>query len=72
MSRVGYWVSAADAGRVDDATVVVTAPDQADAVGTSLGDRYVREYYGLRPDVLLTVFIERGAWDRYMASRGSP
>jgi uncharacterized protein (TIGR03663 family) len=72
MSRVGYWVSAADAGRVDDATVVIAAPGQADAVETLLGDRYVREYYGLRPDVLLTLFIERGAWDRFMASRGSP
>jgi len=72
MSRVGYWVSAGDAGRVDDATVVVAAPDQADAVGASLGDRYVQEYYGLRPDVVLTLFIERGAWDRFMASRGSP
>ncbi len=72
MSRVGYWVSAADAGRVDDAAVVVAAPDQADAVGASFGDRYVQEYYGLRPEVVLTLFIERGAWDRFMASRGSP
>ncbi len=72
MSRVGYWVSAADAGRLDDAAIVVAAPDQADAVGASLGDRYVQEYYGLRPDVVLTLFVERGAWDRFMASRGSP
>ena len=72
MPRVGYWVSAADAGRVDDAPVVVAAPDQADAIGASLGDRYVQEYYGLRPDVVLTLFVERGAWDRFIASRGSP
>ena len=72
MSRVGYWVSAAAAGRVDDATVVIAATDQADAVGASLGDRYVQEYYGLRPDVVLTLFIERGAWDRFIASRDSP
>jgi predicted membrane-bound mannosyltransferase len=72
MSRVGYWVSAAAAGRVDDATVVIAASDQADAVGAALGDRYVQEYYGLRPDVVLTLFIERGAWDRFIASRDSP
>jgi predicted membrane-bound mannosyltransferase len=72
MSRVGYWVSAGDAGRVDDAAVVVAAPDQADAVGALLGDRYVQEHYGLRPDVVLTLFIERAAWDRFMASRSTP
>jgi uncharacterized protein (TIGR03663 family) len=72
MSRVGYWLSAAAAGRLDDATVVIAATDQAGAVGASLGDRYVQEYYGLRPDVVLALFIERGAWDRFIASRDSP
>jgi uncharacterized protein (TIGR03663 family) len=69
MSRVGYWVSAAEAGRVDDAPVVIAAQDQADAIAAALGDRYVQEYYGLRPDVILTVFIERASWDRFIASR---
>jgi hypothetical protein len=31
MTRVGYWLSAADAGRFDDAPIVVAAKDQADA-----------------------------------------
>jgi uncharacterized protein (TIGR03663 family) len=69
LTRVGYWVSAADAGRVDDAPVVIAAGDQADAVAAALGDRYVQEHYGLRPDVILTVFIERTSWDRFLASR---
>ena len=69
MTHVGYWVSAADAGRVDDAPVVIAAQDQAGAISTALGDRYVQEFYGLRPDVVLTVFIERATWDRLIASR---
>jgi predicted membrane-bound mannosyltransferase len=72
MSRVGYWPTSAAAGRIDDATVVIAAPDQADAVDAALGDRYVQEHYGLRPEVILTMFIERGAWDRFIASRGAP
>jgi predicted membrane-bound mannosyltransferase len=72
MSRVGYWTTAAAAGRLDDAGVVIAAPDQADAVAAALGDRYVQEHYGLRPEVILTMFIERGAWDRFIASRGAP
>jgi uncharacterized protein (TIGR03663 family) len=69
MTRVGYWPTANAAGPLDDAAVVVAAEDQADAVAAALGDRYVQEYYGLRPDVLLTVFIERTSWDRFIASR---
>jgi uncharacterized protein (TIGR03663 family) len=69
MTRVGYWPSAAQAGRLDDAAIVIAAQDQADAVGAELGDRYVQEFYGLRPEVILTVFIEREAWERFMASR---
>jgi predicted membrane-bound mannosyltransferase len=69
MTRVGYWVSAAAAAPFDDAPVVIAAPDQAAAVGAALGDRYVQEFYGLRPDVILTLFIERASWDRFMASR---
>jgi uncharacterized protein (TIGR03663 family) len=69
MTRVGYWVSAAAAAPFDDAPVVIAAPDQTAAVGAALGDRYLQEFYGLRPDVILTVFIERASWDRFIASR---
>ena len=69
MPHVGYWATAAEAGRVDDAAVVIAAEDQAGAIGAALGDRYVQEFYGLRPDVILTVFIERESWDRFIASR---
>jgi uncharacterized protein (TIGR03663 family) len=69
MTRVGYWVTAPDAGRGGDAAVVIAAQDQADTIGAALGDRFVQEYYGLRPEVVLTVFIERASWDRLIASR---
>ena len=69
LTRVGYWVSAADAGRIDDEPVVIAAQDQAGAIAGSLGDRYVEEHYGLRPDVILTLFIERASWDRLIAAR---
>jgi uncharacterized protein (TIGR03663 family) len=69
LTRVGYWVTAAEAGRIDDAPVVIAAQDQAAAVAGVLGDRYVEEHYGLRPDVVLTLFIERASWDRFLAAR---
>jgi len=67
--RVGYWTSAADAGRLDDARLLVAAQDRSAALDAALGDRYVSEFYGLRPGVLLTLYVERGLWERFMAGR---
>ena len=74
MERVGFWTSATAAEPLDRMPFVIAAPEFSDAVAASLGDRYVAEYYGLRPGVLLSVFIERGLWDRFLAKRsgGSP
>ncbi len=71
MTRVGYWTQAADAAPLGDASVVVASQEQADAVAAALGDGYVQEFYGLRPDVVLTLFIERESWERFLASRAS-
>ncbi len=67
MQRVGYWTSVVAVGPLDRMPFVIAAPDFAGSVAEALGDRYVSEYYGLRPGVLLTVFIERGLWDRFIA-----
>jgi predicted membrane-bound mannosyltransferase len=69
MTQVGYWSHAAEAGPLADAPVIVASQDQAETVGSALGERYVQEFYGLRPDVMLTVYIERALWDRFIASR---
>ena len=69
MTSVGYWSRAADAARLDAAPVVVASQEQAAAVEAVLGDRYVSEFYGLRPDVLLSVYIERGLWERFLETK---
>jgi predicted membrane-bound mannosyltransferase len=71
MTRVGYWTSVAAAGQVDSAAVIVASQDHAETLAAALGDRYVSEYYGLRPEVLLTVFIERGLWECFLQSQTS-
>ena len=42
------------------------------ALDAALGDRYVSEFYGLRPEVVLTLYVERGLWDRFLAQRADP
>jgi predicted membrane-bound mannosyltransferase len=69
MKRVGYWTSAGAARSSGDAPVIVASSENSGALDALLGDRYVAEYYGLRPGVLLTLYIERSLWDRFLASR---
>jgi uncharacterized protein (TIGR03663 family) len=70
MPHVGYWTAPADALALN-APVVVASMDHATLVEGALGDRYVSEFYGLRPEVLLTLYVDRGLWDRFLAGRAS-
>ena len=62
-ARVGYWTSVA-AARQDIGTVrpgvVITSAAFADEVGAGLGDGYEQTFYGLRPEVVLSLFVRRG------------
>ena len=69
LMRVGYWSDAAEAGPLDGVPVILASQEHAAAVDAAVGDRYVSEFYGLRPGVLLTLYVERGLWDRFMESR---
>jgi hypothetical protein len=49
--------------------VVVTSMEHTAAVDAVLGDRYVSEFYGLRPDVLLALHVEQDLWNRFLEQR---
>jgi uncharacterized protein (TIGR03663 family) len=66
MPHVGYWTAAGDPLALQ-APVVVASMDHTAALDGALGDRYVSEFFGLRPEVLLTLYIERGLWERFLA-----
>jgi uncharacterized protein (TIGR03663 family) len=66
MPYVGYWTAPGDPLALR-APVVVASMDHTAVLDAALGERYVSEFYGLRPDVLLALYIERGLWDRYLA-----
>jgi hypothetical protein len=66
MTRVGYWTDARDAPDLT-APVIVSSTGHAEMLDTALGDRYVSEFFGLRPEVLLRLHVERGLWDRFLA-----
>ena len=60
MPHVGYWATASE---VPDLTapVIVASMGNAETLDAALGDRYVSEFFGVRPEVLVTLYVERGA-----------
>jgi uncharacterized protein (TIGR03663 family) len=66
MPHVGYWTAPGDALALQ-APVIVASTEHQDVLDGALGDRYVSEFFGLRPEVLLTLYIERGLWERFLA-----
>lgn len=71
MANVGYWTQVGEAEALAGTPVVVASQDHASTVEVVLGDGYVSEFYGLRPNVLLTVFIDAALWDRYLTGPAS-
>jgi uncharacterized protein (TIGR03663 family) len=65
MPHVGYWTAPGDAVALQ-APVVVASLAHAPALDSALGERYVSEFFGLRPEMLLALYIERGLWDRFL------
>jgi uncharacterized protein (TIGR03663 family) len=57
--RVGYWTSSEAAGNVDDAAVIIASAANVEKVAMELGDRYQQTFYGLRPEVVLALFVRR-------------
>jgi len=67
-TRVGYW----NAPTPDpDAPIIVTSTDLEPKLKPLLHGHYQTEHYGLRPEVLITVFIQQDLWQSFLATQGS-
>jgi uncharacterized protein (TIGR03663 family) len=66
--RVGYWTSAEAAGEFGDAAVVISSAGNIEKVATALGDGYTSNFFGLRPEVVLALFVRRDLWDRSLGT----
>ncbi|MGZ5487345.1 MAG: hypothetical protein ACXWF4_02350, partial [Candidatus Aminicenantales bacterium] len=60
--RVGYWTSPEAAQRdagAGQASVVISSGAFAEGIAAGLGDGYEQTFYGLRPEVVLSLFVRR-------------
>ena len=70
MPNVGYWTASGDPVAMQ-APVIVSSMEHAPGLEAALGNRYVSEIYGLRPDVLLNLYVESELWNRFLRAEGS-
>jgi len=68
-ARVGYWTDAEAAGGFEGASAVICSQEEAEKLDSRLRDRFQPEYYGLRPGVLLSLYVEEGLWKRFLGER---
>ena len=68
-TRVGYWTEVADVPDVPGVPMIIASPEMADALAARIGEKYLMEFYGLRPDVLLNIYIRRDLWEAFLATR---
>ncbi len=66
MPHVGYWTAVGEVPALN-APVIVASMGNTEALDAALGERYVSEFFGVRPEVLVTLYIERALWDRFLA-----
>lgn len=71
--NVGYWHD--EIPDEVDAPIVITSPEREEAVTAKMQDEYQVEYYGLRHEVLMAVYIRADLWEAFIeqvASKRTP
>ena len=61
--RVGYWNEPPEDIEAD---VIVTSVNREPELRKKLDGRYQVEHYGIRPEVPISVFIEKGLWEDFL------
>ena len=68
-NRVGYWEKVENAFDYPEAPIVISSMDMAGEIVSRLKDEFVSEFYGLRPEVLLSLHIKKNLWDKFIQTR---
>jgi len=69
LPQVGYWTGPEAAALAGSPALIISTPDLADGLPEALAAGYVAEYYGLRPEVLLSLHIRKDLWARFLETR---
>ena len=67
--NVGYWTSVEQLQGKADAPIIITSPQQEERLKPLLQKEYQRSFYGIRPEVLLRLYIRKDLWDAFLKTR---
>jgi predicted membrane-bound mannosyltransferase len=65
--NVEYWNTSS--ARDSIASVVIGARLMEPELEERLGDKFIVEHYGLRPQVVLSVYVEKKLWEEFLKKR---
>ena len=68
-NRVGYWTNMKDAPIGQETPLIITSPEKMGQVPARINDSYLIEYFGLRPEVLLSVYIRKDLWEAFLKTQ---
>lgn len=67
--HIGYW---SEIPAVPDAPLLVVGAELQERLEPLLHDSYHTVFYGLRPDVLLVLYVRQDLWARYLETKSGP
>lgn len=67
--NVGYWQSADQIPQGLSPAILVASLDTEELLTSLVGDKYQHEYWGLRPEVPLVLYIGKDLWSRFLEGR---
>lgn len=70
--QVGYWTEAKDPENLSGVPVIVASMDLLEKIAPHIETSHLSEFYGLRPDVLISLHIRKDLWEKYLETRICP
>ena len=69
---VGYWTQADGREDLSGVPIIVASEDLLDIIYPGIETSHLSEFYGLRPDVLISLHIRKDLWDAFLETRKKP
>jgi hypothetical protein len=70
--HTGYWTEVKDSGNLSDVPVIVASMEFLEKIAPLIETSHLSEFYGLRPDVLISLHIRKDLWERFLETRNIP
>jgi uncharacterized protein (TIGR03663 family) len=71
-SRVGYWSDAEKAKDLTEVPIIIASMEFLEKIHPQIETSHISEFYGLRPEVLISLYIRKDLWEAFLETRKTP